>query len=153
MVILYAVFLLPLYSCSSVRVDMEGKYKPAGTVTADFKTSVNARSVYNMAFSVWCVSGLPQGIDKISHEIMIWTMNKGMKPAGKKYSDTVIDGKNYTVYVKPGHSDNSGGSNHRWTYIAFEAEQDITSGPFPLSRFLDYLISQNLFISTAAENV
>ncbi|MCK9170139.1 MAG: hypothetical protein M0P01_06955 [Treponema sp.] len=119
------------------------------TITADFDASVNARGVYNMAFSVWCVSGLPEGIDNITHEIMIWTMNRGMKPAGKKYADTVIDGKEYSVYVKGGHTDNSGGSNHSWTYIAFEAKQDITSGPFPVSRFTDYLISQNLLDRTS----
>jgi hypothetical protein len=118
------------------------------TITADFDASVNARGVYNMAFSVWCVSGLPQGIDKITHEIMIWTMNRGMKPAGKKYSDVIIDGKEYDVYVKGGHTDNSGGSNHQWTYIAFEAKQDITGGPFPVSRFMEYLISRNLLDST-----
>ena len=118
------------------------------TITADFDTSVNANGVYNMAFSIWCVSGLPQGIDNITHEIMIWTMNRGMKPAGKKYSDVVIDGKDYNVYVKGGHTDNSGGSNHSWTYIAFEAKQDITGGPFCVSKFMEYLINQNLLDST-----
>ena len=118
----------------------------AGTadITADFDLSVRARGTYNMAFSLWCVSSLPAGIDTISHEIMIWNLNHGMTPAGVKFATVTLGGIAYDVYKKGNHSDDSGGSAHHWTYIAFCAKEPITQGPLKISDFVDYLLAQGI---------
>jgi hypothetical protein len=116
-------------------------------ITADFHAAVRTTGVCNMAFSLWCVSALPQKIANISHEIMIWTMNNGMSPAGKKQSGAVINGRKFDVYLKKSHTDDSGGSSHAWTYIAFAPEQPILDGPLVVSDFTDYLIQHGILDS------
>jgi hypothetical protein len=115
-------------------------------ITADFDLSVRASGTYNMAFSLWCVSSLPSGIDTISHEIMIWNLNHGMTPAGVKFATVTLGGIAYDVYKKDNHSDDSGGSTHHWTYIAFCAKEPITKGPLKISDFVDYLLAQGILL-------
>lgn len=113
-------------------------------ITVDFDLTVRATGTYNMAFSLWCVSALPSGVDTISHEIMIWNLNNGMTPAGTKYSTVTLGGIAYDVYMKKNHGDDSGGSAHNWTYVAFKARESITKGPLKISDFVDYLLAQKI---------
>ena len=115
-------------------------------ITANFDLTVRASGTYNMAFSLWCVSALPSGTDVISHEIMIWNKNHGMTPAGAKFATVTLGGIAYDVYMKKNHSDDSGGSSHNWTYIAFRAQEPIDKGPLKISDFVDYLLAKGILL-------
>ncbi len=100
--------------------------------------------MYNMAFTLWAVSGIPASRSNISHEIMIWNANAGQAPAGSKRDTLNVGGTAYDVYVEEGHKDASGENANVWTYVAFVAQQPVWRGPLDLSAFLDYLLAHGI---------
>lgn len=113
-------------------------------VRVDFDLSIRASGVYNAAFSVWCVSSLPARRESISHEIMIWTANSGLTPAGKRQGTASIDGADYDVYVRENHGDASGGTSQSWTYVAFKRKESMTQGTIAIDAFIDYLLGKGM---------
>jgi len=116
-------------------------------IVADFTTHISASGTYNMAFSIWGFTDTANPRESITHEIMIWTLTRGLTPAGTMRYTTTVDGVNFNVWVRENHVDNSGGTSQTWTYIAFEPDSDITQGPFHLDDFIDFLSSKGLISS------
>lgn len=114
------------------------------TITANFDINMVAEGSYNMAFDLWTTSVAPATVNDISHEIMIWTAHNGFLPAGVKTDTIHVGGVAYDVYVRFGHGDASGGTNHTWTYIAFYPEHSVLKGPLNISAFLDYLLAEGV---------
>lgn len=113
-------------------------------MTVDFDISLKASGSYNMAFSLWAVSKLPATSGAITHEIMIWNVDRGVTPAGSSRGALKVGDVSYDVYVSPGHSDASGKSSHSWTYIAFVAKRSVLRGPLDITAFTDYLTAKNI---------
>lgn len=114
----------------------------AGTkrLAVNFDVRLRARGVYNMAFSLWGVSGIPGSRSNITHEIMIWMDHSGQSPAGRRVDSIAVDGITYEVYVEPQQKDASGQNANTWTYVAFVPSKPVLRGPLDISAFLDYLL-------------
>ncbi len=113
-------------------------------LTANFDTRLRATGTYNMAFSLWAVSSLPASRNVITHEIMIWTANKGQRPGGTKRNILIADGIVYDVYVEENHADNSGKNANHWTYVAFVPGQPVLAAHLDVSSFIDYLLQRRI---------
>jgi len=113
-------------------------------LTAFFKASLRASSVYNMSFTMWAVSSLPSTRSVITHEIMIWTVNRGQTPAGTRRGVLDVNGTTYDVYVEEKHGDASGANANVWMYVAFVARRPVLNGPLDLDAFIAYLLQQGL---------
>jgi len=113
-------------------------------ITADFDVAVNASGVYNMTFTMWVHSSLQDPKNSIKNEIMIWTVNNGLTPAGSRTGSVTLCGSVWDVYVRKNHVDASGENRQIWTYVAFKARENIFKGPLNLNEFSDYLIGEGL---------
>jgi len=113
-------------------------------LTAGFKASLRGSGVYNMTFTMWAVSSLPQSMSAITHEIMIWTVNHGQVPAGSPHGALDVNGTTYDVYVEKKHADASGANANVWMYVAFVARRPVLNGPLDLDAFVAYLLQQGL---------
>lgn len=78
-----------------------------------------ATGTYSMIFTLWGVANTNNPKGSITHEIMIWTANKGGTPAGGWRGTLLVSGVNFDVYVNPNQADNSGANKSHWTYVAF----------------------------------
>ena len=116
----------------------------SGSMTADFDVTIHGDGIYNMAFSFWVVSALPATKDRITHEVMIWTLNNRMIPAGTRTDTMVLGGVTYDLWVLNAHKDVSGKNSNTWDYVAFVARDPILRGPLNLSSFFDYLLDKGL---------
>ncbi|MFC5729967.1 MULTISPECIES: GH12 family glycosyl hydrolase domain-containing protein [Nocardioides] len=73
-----------------------------------------AAGIYNAAFDVW-LNGVPG-----EHEVMIWTQNRGQRPAGSVRARNVeIGGRQWTVWAS---------SRRDASYIAYVPERNYTRG-------------------------
>lgn len=115
----------------------------------DFDYTIEAEGVCNVAFTLWTSVDNPPTQGGIANEIMIWTHNQGMSPAGTlRESDISLNGELFDLWVREDHIDNSGSSQHVWTYVAFVAKENLKSGSFNFKEFTDYLISSGFMDST-----
>jgi hypothetical protein len=113
-------------------------------ITASFDITIEAKGIYNMAFSLWTVSSLPETKEKIVHEIMIWNFNNFGEPVGTRRETIRIDRAVYDVFVKESQGDISGRNANRWNYIAFAARTPMLKGKLSIDKFLDYLVGKGL---------
>lgn len=122
----------------------------AKEITVNYKSTVTANGIYNTAFSLWAVSSLPASKEKITHEIMIWTVNSNMYSVGvRQVEPLVVNGVKFDVYVNYDHSDASGNHSNKWTFVAFVAQEPILNGPLNITLFTDYLLDHGLLSTDA----
>lgn len=122
-------------------------------VTVNYNVDLDGTGIFNMAFEFWVASKAKAVARDITHEIMIWNYNQGMKPAGSKVDEVTFNGVDYDVYIRKNHGDASGSNSNQWVYIAFEAKTPVLNGPLNIGEFIDYLIdedilNENLYIAT-----
>lgn len=113
-------------------------------LTVDYDLTLEATGVFNVAFSLWAVSDRDHPYDTMTNEIMIWIDDHGMTPAGEPQGTAQSGDGTFDVWVKPGHTDASGGSTAVWTYTAFVARTPLRSGPLDLTPLLDHLRTSEL---------
>jgi hypothetical protein len=92
--------------------------------------------VYNVAYDIW-LNGVGGGAD----EVMIWTENRGQRPAGSEVASNVtISDLTWDVWATTSNS-----------YIAFVPPngQSYPSGTLNLKSFLNYLTRQGRLASTS----
>ncbi len=115
-----------------------------GRLSVDFSSIVDATGIWNMAFSIWGYRNPKAPRDSISHEIMIWNSATNIEPAGSLYASRTIDGRDFRVYVKKGHGDDSGGTAQTWTYVAFRPDKPFFGGTLDVGQFLDFLVEEQI---------
>ncbi len=132
-------------------------WDPASGIPSEFPFPVRSRKLavrydirltatgtYTMAFTLWGIANTNNPKGSITHEIMIWTANRGGTPAGTKRGTLLVSGVNFDVYVNPNQSDNSGANKSRWTYVAFVAQTPRLKGQLDLDVMTDYLLQQGI---------
>ena len=125
--------VLPLASLELSRSRVSGVFGTGSKrLVVDLDARLRGIGTYNMAFTMWAVSGLPVGREHISHEIMIWNANHGQSPAGPRAGNIEVGGVFYDLYVEHGHGDASGASAQRWTYVAFISRTPVHKGQLDL---------------------
>ncbi len=105
---------------------------------------LTATGTYSMIFTLWGISNTNNPKGSITHEIMIWTANRGGTPAGRKRGTLQVNDVNFDVYVNPHQSDNSGANKNQWTYVAFVAQTPRLKGQLDLDALIDYLLKQGI---------
>jgi len=111
---------------------------------AAFDIEVEAQGHYNMAFSFWAVSKLPAVKANISHEIMIWTVNSGMKPGGTKIGSLEVGGTVFDLYFDDRQGVITGPDPFTWTLISFVARKPLTKGKLDFGPFIECLLARQI---------
>ena len=113
-------------------------------ITVRYDIRLTATGTYTMAFTLWGIANTNNPKGSITHEIMIWTANRGGTPAGTKRGTLLVSGVNFDVYANPDQSDNSGANKSHWTYVAFVAQTPRLKGQLDLDAMTDYLLKQGI---------
>jgi hypothetical protein len=113
-------------------------------IAVRYDVRLTATGTYALAFTLWGISDTNQPKGSITHEIMIWSANRGGTPAGTRRGALLVRGVNFDVYVNPHQSDNSGASQSQWTYVAFVAQTPQLKGQFDLNAMTDYLLKEEI---------
>jgi len=109
-----------------------------------YDASQQASGRWNVALEMWLTSSLPPAEDNITDEVMIWVDDHDLVPGPPLHSLVTIDGYKYSLHVRRGHGDESGGSSATWSYIAFFAREPQLSGTLDMAKFLDYLLENEV---------
>ena len=98
----------------------------------DFDIQTEADGNYNSAFEFWITEDSLSNENGITTEVMIWTSNSYLHPAGNQISIVYVDGYFYKMYRAD--FDN-------WVYYAFVSEIDNHNGTLKIHDFINYMIS------------
>ncbi|HEX2954713.1 MAG TPA: hypothetical protein VHR47_12130 [Bacillota bacterium] len=113
-------------------------------ITLDFNVALKAKGTYDMAISLWGIRALPAVKENISHEIMIFTVNKGVSLPGSSVGQLEVSGTKYDLYKWENQTDDSGVHKNHWCILIFVARKPVLQGPVEVSAFIDYLIKKKL---------
>jgi beta-lactamase superfamily II metal-dependent hydrolase len=113
-------------------------------IAVRYELRLSATGTYSMIFTLWGIANTNNPKGSITHEIMIWTANKGGTPAGSRRGTLLVSGVNFDVYVNPNQADNSGVNKSHWTYVAFVAQTPLLKGQLDLDAMTDYLLKQGI---------
>jgi hypothetical protein len=135
-------------------------WDPPSGVPSEFPFQVSSRKMavrydlrltvtgtYSMIFTLWGIANTNNPKGSITHEIMIWTANRGGTPAGTKRGTLLVTDVNFDVYVNPHQADNSGANKIHWTYVAFVAQTPLLKVQLDLDAMIDYLLKQGIMAS------
>ena len=99
-------------------------------VDFDFQTEANGN--YNSAFEFWITEDSLSNENGITTEVMIWTSNNFLQPAGNQISIVYVDGYFYKMYRAVFDA---------WVYYAFVSEVDQHNGTLKIHDFINYMVS------------
>tara|TARA_B100001248_G_scaffold217525_1_gene172658 strand:- start:78 stop:1184 length:1107 start_codon:yes stop_codon:yes gene_type:complete len=99
-------------------------------VNFDIQTEANGN--YNSAFEFWITEDSLSNENGITTEVMIWTSNNFLQPAGNQISIVYVDGYFYKMYRAD--FDN-------WVYYAFVSEIEQHYGNLKIHDFINYMVS------------
>lgn len=93
---------------------------------------------HNLAFQIWITNNESCEPKTVTKEIMIWLFNEGLRPAGSVIDTFLVDEHPVELWKNPRHGDPNG---LVWTYLAIVYKSPIIKGIIPVSKFLQYLVS------------
>lgn len=105
-----------------------------GAIDSSFAHSAPDAGTYDVAYDIW-LNGVA---DNDSTELMIWTQNRGQTPAGSKHATVTIAGHAFDLWYTSDHQ-----------YVAYVAQQTITSGSWDLKAFTDDMVNRSLLNADA----
>lgn len=108
-----------------------------GSFVADFDTSVSGQEViYNTSFDLWITSTNPPSPETITHEVMIWVVDKSEYTYGSSYLHLGrfnIDGEEFDIHI----SQSSG-------FIVFHKVNPMTIGQISIDHLLNILVDKGI---------
>lgn len=93
-------------------------------------------SKHNASFDIWITEKKTADVREITHEIMIWLEQDGMRPLGKNIDIAKIGGTTFEFY-----RDTMVGENG-WDYLCFLKRDNSDSSELSIDLFIDYLIKE-----------
>ena len=102
------------------------------TFEVSFDIQTEANGYYNLAFEFWVTADSLSNENEITTEVMIWTSNSLLQPAGEQISIVFVDGYYYNLYKAD--FDN-------WIYYAFVSDVDQYNSTLNIHNFINYMIS------------
>jgi hypothetical protein len=91
----------------------------------------------NLSFDLWITNTESSQPSDITHEIMIWLSQEGIRPAGSRVDTINVNGNEIGLWRKENHNPSDG---YQWTFLAFVYESDLFKGSISLHDFLRYLV-------------
>ena len=101
-------------------------------------------SKFNVAFDLWLTDRKAGSAEDITTELMIWTHDGGLTPAGEKVGIYRHGTFKAEIWVAEDFGDSSGVSDVTWRYIAFRATREMNDGTIDINRILANLAKRDL---------
>jgi hypothetical protein len=112
-------------------------------VAVDYDIS-GQRSEFNVAFDLWLTNKPHAGPGTISTELMIWTHDGRLTPAGDKVGIYQHGDFRAEIWVADDFGDSSGTSSATWRYIAVRALTEIRDETIDIGDIIADLVSRDL---------
>ena len=120
------------WSVNSTTNELPIKIDNVETFEVNFDLNIEASGNYNLAFEFWVTEDSISNQDQITNEVMIWTANSLLQPAGEQISVFFSDGYYYDLYRA--EFDN-------WIYYAFVSQTDQQEGTLHVHNFINYMLA------------
>ena len=102
------------------------------TFKANFDLSIEASGNYNLAFEFWVTEDSTSNQEQITNEVMIWTTNSQLQPAGEQIAVFFSDGYYYDLFRAEFND---------WIYYAFVSQTDQQEGTLNVHNFINYMVA------------
>ena len=102
------------------------------------------RASFNVAFDLWLSDKPTAGPNQITTELMIWTHDGDLTPAGKQVGNYRDGDFRAEIWVADDFGDSSGTSNATWRYIAIRSKDEIRNDTIDIDGILKMLIRRDL---------
>lgn len=112
-------------------------------VTIDYDISGDIDD-FNVAFDIWLSDRALAGNKHITTELMIWTHDGGLRPAGEKIGIYQNGDFHAQIWVAEEFGDSSGDSSATWRYIALRATDEIDADTIDIAAIIDDLVGRGL---------
>ena len=112
-------------------------------VTIDYDISGNTKD-FNVAFDIWLSDKALAGANHITTELMIWTHDGGLRPAGHKVGIYEDGDFRAQIWVANNFGDSSGESDATWRYIALRSTSEIRHDTIDIAAILEDLVERGL---------
>jgi hypothetical protein len=112
-------------------------------VTIDYDISGNTRDS-NVAFDIWLSDKALAGNKHITTELMIWTHDGGLRPAGEKVGFYRDGDFRAQIWVAEDFGDSSGESSTTWRYIAIRSKDEIRTDTIDIAAIIADLVERGL---------
>ncbi len=120
------------WSINSTTNELPIKIDNVETFEVNFDLNIEASGNYNLAFEFWVTEDSISNQDQITNEVMIWTANSLLQPAGEQISVFFSDGYYYDLY-RAEFDD--------WIYYAFVSQTDQQEGTLHVHNFINYMLA------------
>lgn len=120
------------WSTTSTTYELPMKISMVETFEVNFDLTIEASGNYNLAFEFWVTEDSMSSQDQITNEVMIWTTNNLLQPAGEQIAVFFSDGHYYDLY-RAEFDD--------WIYYAFVSQIDQYEGTLDIQNFINYLLA------------
>lgn len=112
-------------------------------ITIDYDIS-GATDDFNVAFDIWLSDKPLAGNSHITTELMIWTHDGDLRPAGDKVGIYKDGDFRAQIWVAEEFGDSSGDSSTTWRYIALRAKDEIRSDTIDIAAIIADLAARGL---------
>lgn len=99
---------------------------------------------FNVAFDIWLSDKPLAGNKHITTELMIWTHDGGLKPAGEKVGVYGSGDFRAQIWVAEDFGDSSGDSATTWRYIALRATNEVNADTIDIAAIIDDLVARGV---------
>ena len=123
------------WSSQSTHPSLPVKIGEVESFVVDFDLTMTGSGSYNLAFEFWVTSDSMSMEDEITTEVMIWTDQNILEPAGTQIAVPFFDGYYYNLY-----QENFDG----WTYFAFISDTPQHQGTLNVDYFISYMVALGL---------
>lgn len=112
-------------------------------VSIDYSISGD-RKDFNVAFDIWLSDAPLAGNKNITTELMIWTHDGGLTPAGDKVGIYQQGDFRAEIWVAEDFGDSSGDSPATWRYIALKVDGEIRKDTIDIAAIIAHLVDRGL---------
>ena len=123
------------WSSQSTHPSLPVKIGDVESFVVDFDLTMSGSGSYNLAFEFWVTSDSMSMEDEITTEVMIWTDQNIIEPAGTQIAIPFFDGYYYNLYQEIFDG---------WTYFAFVSDTPQHQGTLNVYNFLSYMVALGL---------
>jgi hypothetical protein len=112
-------------------------------VTIDYDIAGNTDD-FNIAFDIWLSDAPLAGAEHITTELMIWTHDGALRPAGEKVGVYKDGDFRAQIWVAEDFGDSSGESAATWRYIALRSKNEIRQDTIDIAAIIADLVKRDL---------
>ena len=120
------------WSTTSTTYELPMKISMVETFEVNFDLTIEASGNYNLAFEFWVTEDSTSNQEQITNEVMIWTTNSQLQPAGEQIAVFFSDGYYYDLFRAEFND---------WIYYAFVSQTDQQEGTLNVHNFINYMVA------------